>query len=151
MNNCAKLFWKWWPWQSQFMTILSFDLQVWHWPSTYLNRYFIWQFYSSRRQLCQIILKSIRKYRSYGPDKLNLWPLQVWPWPSIYLNRCFKWDFSSSRTTTVPIILESMHKCKIMAWTNPDGGTHALMHAYTPNQNCNSYVSLHRKQARQKE
>ena len=26
------------------------------------------------QQLCQIILKSMHKCRSYGPDKLNLWP-----------------------------------------------------------------------------
>ena len=36
-------------------------------------------------QLCQIILKSKHKCRSYGSDKLNLCDLQVWPWPSTYL------------------------------------------------------------------
>ena len=42
-NTCAKLFWN--PYKnvevmaraSLFMTILSFDLQVWPWPSTYLK------------------------------------------------------------------------------------------------------------------
>ena len=51
------------------MTILSSDLQVWHWPSTLPNKCFQWHFYS----LCQI-LKSMHKCRSYGPDKFNLWP-----------------------------------------------------------------------------
>ena len=32
---------------------------------------------SSRRQLCKIILKSMHKCTSYGPEKLNLWPF--WP------------------------------------------------------------------------
>ena len=31
------------------MTILSFDLQLWPWPSTYLNKCFKWHFYSSGR------------------------------------------------------------------------------------------------------
>ena len=44
------------------------DLQVWHWPSTYL-KCFKWLFTASRRQLCQIILESMHKCRSYGLDK----------------------------------------------------------------------------------
>ena len=35
-------------------------------------------------QLCQIILKSMHKCRSYDPDKLNLWPFITWP-SSVYL------------------------------------------------------------------
>ena len=35
--------------QAKFMTILSFDLQVWPWPSTYFNKCFKWHFYSTRR------------------------------------------------------------------------------------------------------
>ena len=34
-----------------------------------------------------LLKKSMHKYRSYGPDKLTLWPLQVWPWPSTYLKQ----------------------------------------------------------------
>ena len=30
----------WCPWQAQFITILSFDLQVWLWPATYANKCF---------------------------------------------------------------------------------------------------------------
>ena len=47
------------------------DLQVWHWPSTYL-KCFKWLFSARRRQLCQIILKSMHKCRSYGLDKSGL-------------------------------------------------------------------------------
>ena len=54
MNNCARL-------------LLSFDLQVW--LSTYLNKWFKWTI-----TVCQIILKSMHNCRSYGPDRLNLWP-----------------------------------------------------------------------------
>ena len=57
-------------------------------------------------QLCHIILNSMHKYRSYGPDKLNLWLLQVWPWPSAYLEKCVKWLFSSSMSTTAPNYFE---------------------------------------------
>ena len=102
------------------MTNLSFDLQVWPWPSAYLNKCFknhatpqenncaklfwnpcinvevmaqtssiydhfiIWPAAylnkccngtaSQEGQLCWIILKSMRKCRSSGLDKLNLWP-----------------------------------------------------------------------------
>ena len=52
-NNCAKWFWNpyinvQWPGQAQFMTILSNNLQLWPWPSTYLNKS-KWHFYSSPR------------------------------------------------------------------------------------------------------
>ena len=45
-NNA--LMYKLWPWQGQFMTILSFDLQVWPLPSTYVNKYFKGNFYYSK-------------------------------------------------------------------------------------------------------
>ena len=47
-----------WPGQAQFITILSFDLQVWPWPSTYLNKCFKWT-----QLLCQIILKSMHNIK----------------------------------------------------------------------------------------
>ena len=40
---------KLWPQQAPFLTILSFDLQVWPWPSTYLEKRFKWHFNSSSR------------------------------------------------------------------------------------------------------
>ena len=84
-NNCAKLFWHphtnaeilartSWIW-----TILSFDLRMWPWPAAYPNKCFTWHFYSSRKQLCQIILKSMHKCRRYGPDKINLYHFIIWP------------------------------------------------------------------------
>ena len=36
------------PWQPEFMTILSFDLQVWPWTSTYINKCFERQFSFSK-------------------------------------------------------------------------------------------------------
>ena len=39
---------KLWCGQGQFKTILSFDLQVWPWPLTYLNKCFKWHFSLSR-------------------------------------------------------------------------------------------------------
>ena len=39
---------------------LTFDLS---------KKTFKWHIYSLRRQLCQIIFKSIHNYRSYGPDR----------------------------------------------------------------------------------
>ena len=67
-------------------------------------------------QLCQIILKSMHKYRSYGQDKLNLWQFY-------HLSFMCDLDFQPTQTnvsndTTTPqgehlckIILKTMHKC----------------------------------------
>ena len=44
-NPCINVC-KLWPGQAQFRTICSSDLQVWRWPSTYLNKCFRWHFYS---------------------------------------------------------------------------------------------------------
>ena len=66
--------------------------------------------------LCKIILKSMHKYRNYGPDKLSLWP---------FYDLTFKCDLDLQQTpknvsngTSSPrgqhlcrIILKSMHKC----------------------------------------
>ena len=68
-------------------------------------------------QLCQIILKTMHKWRSYGPDKLNLWP---------FSHLTFKCDLdlqptgtNLSKDTATPhgkqlwqLILISMHECK---------------------------------------
>ena len=60
-------------------------------------------------QLCHI-LKSMHKCRSYGPDKLNLWPFYHLTW------KC-DLDLQLSRTNVsneqlCQIILKSMHKCR---------------------------------------
>ena len=54
------------------MTILLSDLHVWPWLQI------TWTSISNK-QLCQIILKSMHKCRSYSLDKLNLWPFIIWP------------------------------------------------------------------------
>ena len=59
-----------WLGQTQFMTILSFGLQVWLWPSTKPEKKVSNNIFTSQgEQPCQIILKLIHKCRSYGPDK----------------------------------------------------------------------------------
>ena len=47
------------------------DLQVWPWPSTYLNKCYKW--------ITANIYTSIYKCRSYGPDKLTLDHFIIWP------------------------------------------------------------------------
>ena len=88
------------------MTILSFALQVWPFPSIYQNKCFkfgnpcikvevmakismiydhfrIWPLSATLtyslpqgEHLCHIIMKSMHNCRGFGPDKLNLWPFQ---------------------------------------------------------------------------
>ena len=66
---------KLWPGQAQFMTILTFIWPLWSWPSSYLKKNVLnGTSPPQRQQLCKIILKSMQKCTSYGPDKLNLWP-----------------------------------------------------------------------------
>ena len=86
-----------------------------------------------REQLCQIILKSMHKCRSYGWDKRNICDLQVWHWPSTYL-KCFKLHFFASWRQLCQIILKSMHKCRSYGLDQSGlmhARTHALMHART--------------------
>ena len=117
--------------KAQFMTILSFDLQVWHWPSTYLNKSFKWHFYSSRRSNCA---KSFR----------NPWiNAQVIVWTSSIYDHFIIWPSSVTLTFNIPeqmvqmaLLLIKEKNCaklfcttciyiEVMAWTNPEGGTHA--------------------------
>ena len=85
-----------------------------------------------REQLCQIILKSMYKCRSYGWDKRNTCDLQVWHWPSTYL-KGFKWHFSASRRQLCQIILKSMHKCRRYG-LDKSGLMHERTHACTYTQ-----------------
>ena len=76
-----------------------------------------------REQLCHIILKPMHKCRSYGPDKLKLWP---------FCHMTFKWDLDPQPTWTnvstgtsscqgeqlYHIILKSIYKCRSMARTS---------------------------------
>ena len=74
-NNA--LMYKLCPWQAQFITILSFDLQVWPWPSTYVNKCLNSTSTSQKQKLCKIILKSMHKCTSYGPVDLYLTPMNL--------------------------------------------------------------------------
>ena len=63
-------------------------------------------------QLCQIILKSMHKCKSYGPDKLNVWPFYYFT---------FKCDLDLQRTwTKFQMALELLKKniCAKLFW-NP--------------------------------
>ena len=53
---------------------MKHDLQVWPWPWTYLKNASNGTAIPQGEQLCHIFLKSMHKCRSYGPDKLNIWP-----------------------------------------------------------------------------
>ena len=129
--------WKLWPRQAQFMTILSFDLQVLPWLSTYLNVSNCTS--TPQEQLCRIVLKSMLNCRSYGLDKAQFMTIlsfdfKVWSWPLTDLNKCFKLQCYSSRRTTVPnnfetallLLKENYAKlfwnpcinAEVMAWTS---------------------------------
>ena len=86
------------------------------WPSSvtllfilYLNKCFKWQ-------LCQIILKSMNKCRSYGPDELSLdhfiISLQVWPCLQPTWTNVSNGTSSSRRKKLCQIILKYMYKCR---------------------------------------
>ena len=67
-----------------------------------------------------------------------------------YLKKCFKWHFSSSRATTVPNCFE-IHALLYQLWSRQiwmDTRMHGCIHII-PNKNCNNYVSLTCKWARQ--
>ena len=89
---------------------------MWPWPSTNLNKCLKWHFYSSRKKLCHIILKSIHKCWSCGPDKLNLLPfyhltfkcdLDIPPtWAKISNGTATPWGEQLCQ------IILNMHKCR---------------------------------------
>ena len=75
------------------------------------------------QQLCKIILKSLHKCTSYGPDKLNKWPF--WPlFDPCDLDLQPTWENVSNGTFPLrgqqlcKIILKSMHKCTSYAPDN---------------------------------
>ena len=97
-NNCAILFWK--PcingqimdWTSSiYDRFIKIDLLVWPWPSTYLSNVSNGTATPEGEQMCHIILKSMHKCRSYGSDKLNLWP---------FYHLTFKCDLDLQSTRT---------------------------------------------------
>ena len=94
----------------------------------------------------------MHKCTSYGPDKLFFYHFDLYLTPVTLafnlLKICFKQHFSSSRATTVTNCFE-IHELWYKLWTGQIR-TDARTHAHTPNKNCNNYVSLTRKRARQK-
>ena len=63
-------------------------------------------------QLCQITLKSINNYISYGPDKLSLWPIYHWP-------SCVTLTFNlPDQMIQLALLLLKMNNCAILFW-NP--------------------------------
>ena len=173
-----------WPGQAQFMTILTVDLQVWPWPSTYLNKnncadsfwnpcinvevmaqtntifdhFIIWPLSMpltfnvpeqmfKKEQLCQIILKSMHKCTTYGPDKLNLWPFYHLTIKGD-LDLQSTWTNVSSGNFTLQghqlcqIILKSMHKCTSNG-LDEAGQMHVqCMLAPKPNWICNNHFII---------
>ena len=70
-----------------------------------------------QEQMCQIILKSMHKCRSYGPDKLNLGPFSHWTFKGDLDLQPTQTNVSNGTTTPqgehlCKIILKSMHKCR---------------------------------------
>ena len=131
-NNA--LLYKLCPWQAQFMTILSFDLQVWPWPSIYQPTIFVHKESESNKKKKMggggggggdeggrvdgrtDEQKSMHKCTSNGPDKLNIWPF----WPSFDpcdLNLQPTWKlfqmalFPLQGNNCAQLFLKSMHKC----------------------------------------
>ena len=111
---------KLWPWQAQFMTILTFIWPLWPWPSTYLKICFKWHFSSWRTTTMQNHFEIHAKMYKLWPGQAQfmtiltfIWPL--WPRPSTYLKKCFKWHYSSSRTKTMRNYFE-IHALMYKLW-----------------------------------
>ena len=78
---------------------------------------------------------------------------RLWPWPSTYLKIISNGTSPSQGQQLCQIVLKSMHYCTSYGpdkFRRTHGCTDARMHAHTLNKKCNNYVSLTRKQARQK-
>ena len=115
------------------MIILLSDLQVWSWPSTYLNKCFKWSTVTN-------YLQSTQKCRSYGPDKLNLDHFIIWP-------SCLTLTFNLlDQLFQMALLLLKKNNCTKLSWnpcinvevmarTNPDRCKHD---AHTPNWSCDN-------------
>ena len=84
------------------------------------------------QQLCKIILKSMHKCTSYGPDKLYIWPF--WPlFDPCDLDLQTTWKNVSNGTSPpqgqqlCQIVLKSMHYCTSYG-PDKSGQTHGWMH-----------------------
>ena len=84
--------------------ILSFDLHLWPWPSTYLNKSFKWHLYSSRTPTVPNISKSMRKWSHFGLDKHILWPFYHFVGWTQYCGNSVFGNFTGE-AKNVPILL----------------------------------------------
>ena len=98
MKNCAHLFWN--PCinvevlaQTNSMTILSFDLQVWPWPLIYLNKWFKWTTVPIFWNQCINVEHMAQTSSIY--DHFIIWPSTFNLREQMFL----KWHCYSSRTT----------------------------------------------------
>ena len=114
-NNCAKLFWN--PYinvEVMVRTSSIFDHFI-IWPSSVTLIFNLsWEMF---QQLCQIILKFIYKCRSYGPDKLNLWPFYHLTFKSDLDFQPTQTNISNCTSTSqgdqlCQTILKYMHNCR---------------------------------------
>ena len=113
-NNA--LMYKLCPCQAQLMTILSFELQVWPWPSTYVKKCFKWHFSFLKTTTVQNYFKIHVNMYLLGPGQAQFVPnyfwnpcinvqvmagqvqymtilIFIWPlrsWPSTYLKKMFQ-------------------------------------------------------------
>ena len=91
------------------MTILLSDLQVWPWPSTYLNKCFCAKLFWNPCINVQVMAPISSIY-----DHFIIWPSSM---TLIFkcLNKCFKWHFYASKRITVPYYFEIHANVKVMA------------------------------------
>ena len=118
---------------------ISFDLQMWPWPSTYLNNCFKWHF-----------LKENSCAKLFSNPCINV---EVMAWTSSTDDHFILCPSSVILTFNLPeqmfqmtLLLLKEKNCaksfwnpctnvQVMAWTNPDGHMHAqCTHAHTPNR-----------------
>ena len=99
-------------------------------------------------QLCQIILKSMHKCTSYGPDSSIYNHFIIWP-SSVTLifnlpEQMFQMAFLLLKENNcAKLFWNPCINVEVTAWTNPDGCMHTqsmhtpTMNAHTLNWNCN--------------
>ena len=109
--------------------------------------------YVSNEQLCQIILKSMHKCRSYGPDRLNLDHLIIWP-SSVtstfnLLEQMFQMAYLLlKKNNCAKLFWNSCINVQVMARTKPDRCTHAQVTMHIHRTEVVATVSRSPKQAR---
>ena len=158
MHKCTS----YWPGQAQCMTILTFIWPLWPWPSTFLKKMF---------HMALLLLKGNNCAKLFWNPCINVQvmlrtsSIHVYDHFDLYLTPVTLTFNLPKKMFQMALLLLKGNNCaklfwnpcinvKVMVWTNPVGRTHGLtdsrMHSNTPSWNCNNYVSLTRKRARQK-